>query len=230
MPDSARRSLSFNVGQGTQDIGFRNDIEWCSRRCRRIAVRLARRRRTRRADDRRRSWSRTIADRIYPNDLEAAGAGLLLSAAGVSARRPDDRAAVRIVQADGVARARVRAADATLRARRARTRWLFRLVRWIDPSRVRLVFRRSSHPFRRLLALREPDRRRDARGHVAADRRRGAERRVGADLGTVVLLSEAVLQRRGSSAVETRIAPDALRPRDLRLSRRAMPVISCCSG
>ena len=47
--------------------------------------------------------------------------------------------------------------------------WLFRLVRWIDPSRYGLVPRRSPHPFGRMLALREPNRRCAAEGHVAAD-------------------------------------------------------------
>ena len=82
---------------------------------------------------------------------------------------------------------------------------------------VRLVFRRSPHPLVRLLALREPDRGRQAGRHVAADRRRSAQPRVGADLGAVVLLPEAVLQRRRSSAVDA-VPADALRPRGLRLS------------
>ena len=80
----------------------------------------------------------------------------------------------------------------------------------------RLVFGRSSHPLVRLLPLRKPDRGRAAEGHVAADRRRGAERRERADVGAVLLPSEAVLQRRGSPAVEAG-TPHALRPRDLRL-------------
>ena len=73
--------------------------------------------------------------------------------------------------------------------------WLFRLVRWIDPVALWLVLRRSPHSFCRVLALPESDRRGDARGHVAADRRRSARCRLSADLGAVVLFPEAVLHR-----------------------------------
>ena len=83
--------------------------------------------------------------------------------------------------------------------------------------RARLVFGRPSHPRGGLRALRESDRRRSPAGHVAADRRRSAERRVRSDVGSVLLLPEAVLLRSGSSAVHAD-TPDALRPGDIRIS------------
>src|SRR6266850_6782095 len=77
-----------------------------------------------------------------------------------------------------------------------------------------LVLRRPSHPRRRLLALSEPDRGRAARGHDAADPRRVAQRRIGADLGSVLLLPKTILHRRRQPAVEERFffqAEDGIR-------------------
>src|SRR6476646_9195203 len=67
-----------------------------------------------------------------------------------------------------------------------------------------------------MFALPEPHRRRATGGYGPADPRREAKRRRSSDLGTVLLLPEAVFQRQGSSTLKTR-QPDALRPGGLRL-------------
>ncbi len=59
---------------------------------------------------------------------------------------------------------------------------------------ARLVLRRSPRPRRGLQPLREPDRRRQARGHDAARPRRGAQRRRRAELGAELLSPAAVLR------------------------------------
>ncbi len=75
----------------------------------------------------------------------------------------------------------------------------------LDRSRQpRLVFRRSSHPRRRVQPLREPDRRRAAGRHDAPRARRGAQRGVGAELGAELLSSAAVLRGQGQQALDTR--------------------------
>ncbi len=127
--------------------------------------------------------------------LETPGTGLLLPAPGLPRRRPDDRPAARTVHHDHHPRAGIPADDAAVQ--RGRPHGAAVPPRPLDrPHRRRLVSGRPSHPLRRLLALREPDRGRAAGGDLAADRRRSAERGLGADLGAVVLLPEAVLQRR----------------------------------
>ena len=205
--DAGQRSaiISFNVGQGTQDIGFRNDIEVRLHGRAGASRAAARARRARSAGDRRISHSRRGGPDL-PEHREAAGAGLLLPAAGLPRRRRDDCSCPAGAFTVDVSRGpeyltQTQASDDLRAAGAARPAGA------LDrPGARRLVLGRSSHPFGGLLALRKPDRRRAAERHVAADRRRGAQRRERADVGAVLLPSEAVLQRPGSSAVEARRA------------------------
>ena len=118
--DAGQRSavLAFNVGQGTQDIGFRNDIDVLFTAAPAHSVRL------RVLDER--GEPATAAFMVQrrrgadlPDSVEAPRAGLFFPAAGLSCRRRDDQSAVRGVHADGLARSRVCSTE-TRRARRSR--------------------------------------------------------------------------------------------------------------
>src|SRR5437764_12665860 len=67
-----------------------------------------------------------------------------------------------------------------------------------------------------MLALSETHRGRAAGRHDAADPRRVAQHRIGADMGALLLLPEAIFFGAGQSTLEAR-ASDALRPRSVRL-------------
>ena len=215
--DAGQRSatIGFDVGQGTQDIGFRNDLDVVFTALPVHHVRV----RVRDEHGRPTTAAFLIHDalgRVYPN---------------VSKRlAPDFFFQPQVYRADG-STIDLPSGSFTLSCRAVRntsrrpthvevprTRGALVHAGALDrPCEPGLVLRRSSHPRGRLLALRESDRRRAAAGHVAADRRRGAERGVRADVGAVVLLPEAVLHRARPSAVDAD-AIDALRPRGLRLS------------
>ena len=92
----------------------------------------------------------------------------------------------------------------------------FSLRRWIDPPGEGWVFRRPSHPRRRLQPLREPYGRRGPRGHDASRPRRGAERGSGAQLGTRLLSPASVLRSCGARAFD-RVDAHSVRPGGLRV-------------
>ena len=79
-----------------------------------------------------------------------------------------------------------------------------------------LVLRRSPRARRGLQPLREPDRRRPARGHDAARPRRGAQHRRRAELGAELLSPASVLRGARQPSVHGLDAP-AVRPRGLRV-------------
>ena len=86
-PVSAPAQIAFNVGQGTQDIGFRNDVlvVFTARPAHDVLVRVARRRTGKPGDGTRSSFA-TRGPRLS-RAREAAGARPALPAAGVPRRR-----------------------------------------------------------------------------------------------------------------------------------------------
>ena len=164
-----------------------------------------------------------------PGAIEAAGAGFLLPGPDLSRRRRDRPASIGSVHGDVWPRARIHARDAHHHHRRLLREPITGLhAAALDRSaRARMVFRRSSHPRRRLQPLREPDRGRAAGGHDAARPRRSAQRRRGAELGTELLSPAPVLRGRRTtrSPRRRRCCATTSRSRD---SRRATAGISCC--
>ena len=193
--DVGQRSaiISFNVGQGSQDIGFRNMIDVLFTAVPAHPLRL----RVLDEHGQPATASFLVRDdeaRIYPNIAKRLA--------------PDFFFQPQVYRADGqtidlpagaytvdVSRGPEYLPQTKRVSMSGPQEMLVRLARWIDPSRDGWYSGRSSHPLVRLLPLRKPDRGGAAEGHVAADRRRGAERRERAHVGAVVLLSEAVLQR-----------------------------------
>ena len=96
-------------------------------------------------------------------------------------------------------------------------------------SGARVVLGRPSHPCRRVLSLRESDRRRAARRHDASRAGRSAQRRCGAELGPQLLSPAAVLRERRTTRSQRarRCSGTTSRCRD---SRRATAAISSCCG
>ena len=118
--DAGKReaTIAFNVGQGTQDIGFRNDLPvlFTCLPARDVTLRVA--------DEHGKPAiaSFVIKDaqgRVYPSPGEAARAGFRLPPAGVSRRWRDDQAAGGGIHDGGVARAGIHPAE----AHAARHRW-----------------------------------------------------------------------------------------------------------
>ena len=160
---------------------------------------------------------------------QAARAGLLLSAAGLSRRWRDAAAAGGRLHVHGRPRSGVRRRDGatvTVPENGLATPLDFRLTRWMDAGVARLVFGRSPRARRGLQPLREPDRRRQARGHDAARPRRGAQHRRRAELGPELLPPAAVLRGARQPAVHRRRRCCATTSRSPG-SRRATAATSC---
>ena len=165
--DAGKREakLTFNVGQGTQDLGFRNEVRFSSPSGLRNGA-VARARRNRRADGRGLRHSRRAGPRLSVAG-QAARAGLRVSSAGVSgdgeivklpagtytvefSRGPESITKTQqltVVESASGATGQNGAGSERELSNRA-----------LDRSReVRLVVGRSSHPRRGLRALHEPD-------------------------------------------------------------------------
>ena len=189
------------------------------RRCPSHPVRVQRARRARQADHRRvpdRGRSRTDLSEC----LEAAGAGLLLPAAGLPRRRRHDRPAGRDVHADGVARAGIR------RRRRgavdvwpARRRWLFTAGRAGSIRRATAgtpAIITSTRPAARTTRIRPKACCRRTCGRRSTARRSNVASR--ADVGAVGTTSRSSSSPATIIRCRTPSTTDALRPRGLRVS------------
>ena len=135
-PASARRKLSFNVGQGTQDLGFRNDVDilFTARPATKVTLRVLD------FDDKPTTGSFLIHDtagRVYPSQAKRLAPDLLLSSAGLSRQRRIGGAAAGQLHRRVHARAGVSEEDAAASTCRAsRMAQTFRLERWIDPAKM----------------------------------------------------------------------------------------------
>jgi hypothetical protein len=214
--DAGQRSakISFNVGQGSQDIGFRNDVTvlFTALPARRITLRVK--------DEKGRPTMASFIikdrlDRIYPLPSKRLAPDFFFQpqiyrADGESVQLPKDYYTFEYTGGpEYLTRTRELTADSNELS--------FQLERWIDPCELRLVLRRPPRTRRRLFPLHEPHRRRPARGHDAPDPGRTSQHRKRAHLGPGLLLPEAVLLGERPSALQAR-SPHALRPGGLRLS------------
>ena len=204
--DAGQRSakVSFNVGQGSQDIGFRNDVTilFTAQPARLITLRV------KDENGKPAMASFVIRDRLnrlYPNPAKRLAPDFFFQpqiyrADGETVRLPAGYYTVQVERRPGVpaAHARVRS------ERRGPRRSLLPAPTLDRPLEIRMVFRRPSCARRRLLALHESDRGRGTRRHDAADSGRGPEYRIGAHLGARLLLPEAVLFGQRRPALETR--------------------------
>ena len=230
--DAGRREarIGFNVGQGTQDLGFRSDVDILFDCAPAVPVTLE----VLDTDGRPTVASFQIRDRLgrvypaqarrlapdlyfHPQIYRASGETVLLPPGYVRrSNTPEGRSTWS---------RRGRSRSPTPRSHRES----FRLERWANLAEMALVLGRPSRPRRRLRPLREPDRGGAARGHDAAHPRRGPRRRLHAELGAVLVLPEAVLRGQSQPALDAR-APDALRRRGLAASPRRTRGTSACSG
>ena len=166
--DAGQRSakISFNVGQGSQDIGFRNDVTvlFTALPARRITLRVK--------DEKGRPTMASFIikdrlDRIYPLPSKRLAPDFFFQpqiyrADGESVQLPNGLLHLRVHR-------RARVPDPHPRTRRRFQRTLVP-TRALDRSReLRLVLRRPPRTRRRLFPLHEPHRRRPARGHDAPD-------------------------------------------------------------
>ena len=215
--DAGRReaTLAADVGQGSQDLGFRSEAPILFTAAPSVDVTLRVR------DEKGRPTVAAFVIRDAPGPHlsvagQAPGARLRLPPAGLPRRRRDGAARSRCLRRRGEPRTGVRPAEAAP-DRGARAGHAHRDARALDrPARARLVLWRPSHPRRRLPALRDADDRRRAAGHDAAHPGRGPERRLGADVGPGLLPPEAVLRGARPRALDQGLA-DALRRRGLGL-------------
>ena len=218
-------TITFDVGQGTQDLGFRAEVPVLFTVKPAIAVKLRVRdhdgtpttgavsvRRSRRATSSRRrrsGWRRICSSRSTSTARD--GEDVLLPPGELTmfyGRGPEYRWIKRTVTIPR----RIRSATARL----ASAELAVKLERWIDPAGARLLQRRPSHPRGRLRALHVADRGRRSGGHVPAGQGRGAQRRQRADVGSGLRSSAAVLRAGGRQAQRAADA-DEVRHRGQRL-------------
>ena len=157
--DAGKREakLASDVGQGTQDLGFRSDVPILFTRPAARRRDAARPRRRRPADHRRVHDPRRAGPRLSVAG-QAPGARLLLPPPGLSRRRRDRAPAAGVYAVEVHPRAGVlcRSGSASPSGASRRTA-SFALDALDRPGGARLVLRRSPRPRRRLPALREPD-------------------------------------------------------------------------
>ena len=185
--DAGRREakLLFDVGQGTQDLGFRNEVNILFNCEPAVAVIAGRPRRRRPADHRPRSSSATRKGRVYPSQSRRLAPDFFFHPQ-IYRHSGETRAA-----AAGQVPGRLTAAGRSIACCTSEItvpdsvshKETFRLQALDQAGRPRLVLGRSSRPRRRLRPLRVPDRGRAARRHDAAHPGRGPERRLRAVAG-----------------------------------------------
>jgi hypothetical protein len=197
----ARSELAFDVGQGTQDLGFRNELNMLFE-CRRRWKCAGRDRRRRQADDRQLRVSRQRG-RVYPGPLARLAPDFFFHDQIYRQQRrevllPPGEYKVTYTRGPEY---RVSEEGHHVPAQGRRTSESFRLKRWIKLADRRLVLGRSSRPRRRLRPLRSADRGRHAGGdmmrHIL-----GEDLNVGCVLswGPCWYFPEAVLRRRRSTS------------------------------
>ena len=206
--DAGKREakIGFDVGQGTQDLGFRNEVDDPVRvRAGRAgeAVGARRRRHSRRPGS---SSFRDAQGRVYPVAVAAAGAGLLLPRPDLSGRRRRGAAAARAstTSRTPAGRSIVMLKKTITVPGRGRAQRVVPPQAVDQAGRPRLVLGRSSRSRRRLRPLRSADRRRDAGRHDAAHPGRRPQRRLRPLVGAVLVLPEAVLRRAASTSSRRR--------------------------
>ena len=166
--DAGQRSakISFNVGQGSQDIGFRNDatILFTALPARRITLHVK--------DEKGRPTMASFLikdrlERIYPLPSKRLAPDFFFQpqiyrADGESVQLPNGYYTFEYTGGpEYLTRTRELAADSSELS--------FQLERWIDPAKFGWYLGRPSRTRGRLFALHEPDRRRTARRYDAPD-------------------------------------------------------------
>ena len=193
--------LMFDVGQGTQDLGFRNELNVLFQCEPAVRSRAGSARRRRPADDRPVRDSRQLGPR-----LSVAGAGgwpltfsFTIRSIATAARRCFCRPASTTspTRAGRNTGTRPRRSKCPMPPRIAR---VFHLQRWIKLADHGWYSGDHHIHARRLRPLRIARRRRAARRHDAAHPGRRSERRLRAVVGTVLVLSKAVLRGQGQQA------------------------------
>ena len=198
-------TIGFNVGQGTQDIGFRNEVAVLFECEPAVRVKLSvldddgkpttgavHHSATSRAASIRRSrggWPRTSSSTPRSTAPTAKTCCCRRAQYEVTYNRgPEYLVPEEVDHRSGRGRAqRIVPPEALDQA-----------------DRPRLVLGRSSRPRRRLCPLRSPDRRRHARRHDAAHPGRGPQHRLRPLLGAVLVSPEAVLRRQRSTSSRRR--------------------------
>ncbi len=217
--DAGKREarISFNVGQGTQDLGFRSEVDILFTCDPAVNVVL-----DVRDDDGRPTMASFIfrdrMGRVYPSPSRRLAPDFFFHPqvyrqSGESVALPPGTYQVEFTRGPEYV---VQTKTITV-PRHAQSSRVVPAQALDPPCQAELVFRRSSRPRRRLRSLRKPDRRGQARGHVAAHSGRGPRRRLRAVVGAVLVCPEAVLRRQDPPALDVRV-PDALRRRGLRVS------------
>ena len=198
-------TITFDVGQGTQDLGFRAETPMLFTRQAGGRREASRARPRRHGDDgpvsssttrkvtcsrrRRSGWRPTCSFRNRSIATTAKRCCCRLASLTMFYGRGPE---YRWMKRDSDDR----------RGTRARHGWstqqpeiTVRLERWIDPSAHGFLQRRPSHPRGRLRALHVADRGRGSVGDVPPDQRRGSEYRQRADVGPGLRSPETVLRR-----------------------------------
>ena len=152
--DAGKREakLAFNVGQGTQDLGFRSEVDllFTARPAAKITLRVQD------FDDRPTMAAFLIRDRegrVYPSQAKRLAPDLAFQpqvyrADGDSLSLPPGDYSIEYTRGP-----EYRKKTQQIHVAEAPMELTFRLERWIDPAKDGLVFGRSSHPRRRLRAL-----------------------------------------------------------------------------
>ena len=217
--DAGKREakISFNVGQGTQDLGFRSDVDILFTCEPAVTVVLD----VRDEDGRPTMASFIFRDRmgrVYPSPSRRLAPDFffhpqIYRQSGETVALPPGTYEVEFTRGPEYLVTQTRRSTVPDAHEHRES---FRLRALDQPGQDELVLRRPSRPRRRLRPLREPDRGGQARGHVAAHPGRGPRRRLRAVVGPVLVRPEAVLRRQDPPAVDARV-PDALRRRGLGL-------------
>ena len=227
--DAGQRSakVSFNVGQGSQDIGFRNDITilFTAQPARPITLRVK--------DENGKPAMASFVirdrlDRLYPNPAKRLAPDFFFQpqiyrADGETVQLP---AGYYTVQSNGGPEYLPRTREFEVERRRP-SRGLVPAPTLDRSVEIRLVFRRPSHPRRGLLALHESHRGRGARRHDPADSGRGPEYRIACSPGAPTTTT-----RSSSSRARTTRSPSPTASCTTTWKSRGFPpatrATSCC--
>ena len=195
--DRGQRSakLGFGVGQGTQDIGFRNEmvVLFDSLPSHRVTMHV---KDEKGAPAMAAFTVRDSLNRLYPNPSKRLAPDLFFQpqiyrADGETMVLPEGSYTVTCWMGPEY---HPQTKKITI-GKHGSDEISFNMQRWIDPSTIWLVFGRSPRACRWVLTLSESLRRRASGAHDAAGERRKAERRLRSDVGSLLLLSKTILQR-----------------------------------
>ena len=209
--DSGKReaSISFNVGQGTQDLGFRSAVDILFTCEAAVSVVLD----IRDSDGRPSMASFVIRDgrgRVYPSPSRRLAPDFffhpqIYRQSGESVSLPPGTYRVEFTRGpEYVVQSKTITVPETRNHRES-----FFLRRWIQMSKLNWYSGDHHVHAAGCAALREPDRRGQAAGHVAPDPRRRPGCRLRAVVGTVLVCPKAVFRWQDPSAVDFRVL-DAL--------------------